>query len=136
MHPCTHTARIGKTSLYFNGVQDCMHFFFSSLLSFLSFSYIVSFFCILPFLFPTIPSWADEWMYSNKPRGGWLHTKDMAVHVWTGVDVEVFCLLAAYELGGYYLFFFSPFCFFLMSCLTMSSSSLAGHRVSLYYYYY
>lgn len=43
----------------------------------------------------------DGWMDVFKQTEGWLHTKDMAVHVWTGVEFS----FAAYELGGYFLLF-------------------------------
>ncbi|PWY82629.1 hypothetical protein BO83DRAFT_133765 [Aspergillus eucalypticola CBS 122712] len=79
--------------------------------------------------------WMDGCTRINRGEG-WLHTKDMAVHVWTGVDVEFFiCLLAAYKLGGYFLFFFHLFVFFLIDVVShYEFSSLAGHGVSLYYY--
>ena len=62
IHACihAHTARIGKTSLYFNGVHDCIHFpfFFSFFIPYFLFSFFLySILCILLFLF--LPySWA------------------------------------------------------------------------------
>ncbi|RDH14876.1 hypothetical protein M747DRAFT_148860 [Aspergillus niger ATCC 13496] len=68
IHACihAHTARIGKTSLYFNGVHDCIHFpfFFSFFIPYFLFSFFLySILCILLFLFlPYLHRRMDGWV--------------------------------------------------------------------------
>lgn len=119
MHASMHTHRAHwEDKLILQWCRGLHTFFFSPLLSFLSFFlYSISFLHFASCSYHTFMGRRmDGWMYSNKPRGGWLHTKDMAVHVWTGVDVEIF---VCWLLTSLVVIFFSslPFCFFLMSCL-------------------
>ena len=143
IHACihAHTARIGKTSLYFNGVEDCIHF--SSLPYFLfSLSYIVSFFLHFAFSFSyhtfmdgrmDVLEWTEGWLVAYKRHGG-----TCLDWCWCWVFFFFFFflpfLLAAYELGGHFLFFFFTFLFLSDVVSHYKLSLLAGHRLSLYYY--
>lgn len=123
IHACihTHTPRALGRQAYTSMVSRIAYIFLLSLTFFsLFFLYSISFLHFAPCSYYTFMGRRmDGWMYSNKPRGGWLHTKDMAVHVWTGVDVENFYV--CWLLTSLVVIFFSslPFCFFLMSCVTI-----------------
>ncbi|OJJ78022.1 hypothetical protein ASPBRDRAFT_255326 [Aspergillus brasiliensis CBS 101740] len=106
VHACIHayTPRILRTSLYFNGVQNCIHYFLFFLFSFL---YSIFFaFCLLC----SYHTFIGGWMLFKSNRGGFAY-KRHAAHVWTGVDFV--CCLRAWWLFSLLLYLFVSFLSFL-----------------------